>query len=90
MTPEQALAAIQAATQWDFTHHCIERMMQRGATKADIKHAVANAHHCEPSQTHPDAWMVTGLDRDAEELTCSIVIEFVLTGATRNVVITVF
>jgi hypothetical protein len=90
MTSEEALIFIQSATQWEFTTHAVERMSMRGATKADVRHAITNAESCEASETRAGAWLVSGLDRDDEPLTVSVVIEFILTGHTRNVIITVF
>lgn len=89
MTPEEAIKLILSATQWMYSRHAIARMRQRQISREDIRYAVDNHTACTKSTTNDKAWLVTGPDRTGEVIEVSIVVEILLVGDVRNVVITV-
>ena len=56
------------------TGHARDRMRQRGADFADVRHALRGARTCSNANTE-ETWKVTGPDRDGDDLTCVVAIE---------------
>lgn len=78
MTPDEALHEVRRlATQnrLRYTRHARERMAQRGAQAADVRHALRRAESCSASADAPDRWVVRGPDLDDDELSVVVVIE---------------
>lgn len=62
--------------------HARQRMRERGASFADVKHALAGAQRCRLQEN--GRWRVDGEDLDGDELTAVVVLE------SGVVVVTVF
>lgn len=76
VTPDEALRDVRgyaAAGRIRFASHARQRMAERGATVADIRHALSNATSCEHAER--GRWRVTGKDLDEEELVAVVVLE---------------
>jgi hypothetical protein len=87
VTPDEraALQAIQgyaAAGRVQYTRHAEQRMLQRRAVYADVRHALSTATTCRAQATA--TWRVSGVDRDGDELVCVVALE------AGVVVVTVF
>lgn len=88
MDAAQALELIKAATQIRYTDHALERMDERGVERRDVWHCLRTANVCEEGTS--GEWRVKGSDREGVALVVAVEIEVILTGAVRNVVITIF
>ncbi len=77
MTPAEALADIRGfafARRVTYSVHALERMAERGATRADVVDGLANATSC-VHDTKLDRWRVECLDRDGDPLTVVVAID---------------
>jgi hypothetical protein len=77
MTPAEALKAIRglaSANRIAISSHAYRRMNQRGATFADVHHALTHAQQCAWQAQH-QRWKVESADLDGDDLTLAVVIE---------------
>lgn len=89
MTPEEALRTIQGASQWWISDHAREAMSARNVRQDEIVSAVQCATHCERSGTDSRNWKVVARI-GSEDVTVVIAIQRLLTGTTRNFVVTIW
>lgn len=78
MTADEALQEIRRlATQnrLRYTRHARERMAERGAQVADVRHALRGGRSCAASADGSDRWVVEGPDLDGDGLRVVVVIE---------------
>ncbi len=93
MDGAKALQAIRSAGQLFLTKHARDRMAQRNVSYKDVQHALQNASHAELSDDddgYEEKWVVRGADIDGDELYLVVIIEEILVGGVRNVVVTVY
>jgi hypothetical protein len=82
---DEALKAIRGyarAGRIGYVTHAQQRMVQRGARAADVRHALVNASSTRPSDD--DKWRVVGPDLDGDDLEVVVALE------GRVIVVTVF
>ena len=74
----QAIMTLAALDLISLTNHALyDKLQPMGLDGGDVRHALMNANDIQPSDPyhHASDWMVTGPDRDGNDLTVCVVIE---------------
>jgi hypothetical protein len=78
VTADDALRDVKgyaAAWRIAFSPHARQRMRQRNARPADVRHALMTASSCAPSRDGGGRWVVPGVDLDGDELVAVVAFE---------------